>query len=121
MRAASDQGMIGSNYVWGGFDIFGSSVNANSDPVTPSNFMSPILSFQGLIDIFEGTIATNVKFASVTNSLFLDFVAHWSDMYDNNEINLIPWEGETNVLSVMPYTAQTCNAFFAECTVPFAP
>ena len=71
--------------------------------------------------MFEGSIATNVKYAAVTNPLYLDFASTWGNMYDNNEINLIPWEGETNVLSVMPYTAQTCNAFFAECTVPFAP
>ena len=59
--------------------------------------------------MFEGTIGTNVKYASVTNPLYLDFASTWSEMYENSEISMVPWAGETNVLSVMPYTAQTCK------------
>ena len=33
MRAANDAGMVGKGYVWGGFDVFGATVNSNSDAV----------------------------------------------------------------------------------------
>merc|ERR1719204_2535942 len=108
MRAADDAGLIGEGFVWGGFDVFASSVNANSDPK--------------LIQIFEGTVGTNVKFASVNNPLFLDFASKWAEMAEDGDVASVPWEGETNVLSLLPYTAQMYDvvAILAQAATNFA-
>merc|ERR1719204_424394 len=108
MRAADDAGLIGEGFVWGGFDVFASSVNANSDPK--------------LIQIFEGTVGTNVKFASVNNPLFLDFASKWAEMTEDGDVASVPWEGETNVLTLLPYTAQMYDvvAILAQAATNFA-
>ena len=48
-----------------------------------------------LIQMFEGTITTNVKYLSVTNPLYLEFASSWARTAGGTE----PWAEETNILS----------------------
>ena len=39
MRAANSNGLIGNGYVWGGFDVFASTVNSGDDSVKIKHFL----------------------------------------------------------------------------------
>merc|ERR1719510_1748407 len=50
------------------------------------------------------------------NPNFMEFTYKWSQMFKNQQIDTIPWEDETNILSMMPFTAQIydCVAILAQ-------
>merc|ERR1719210_649331 len=89
MQAAADAGMTGENYVWLGFD--GCTAGSKDG---------------ALEEAYEGFFGTNIKYASVRNPLYLEMATKWAELFPND----VPWADETNVLSVLTYTAQAYDA-----------